>query len=165
LLKARGPLNCPRLLRGVEGDFVAQVRVGGNVSTPPGVHGYRRAGLILTAGVTGIGVYRVTSGVVEEKALGRTHVPPLCFDTARGLGVTRYFLGGPDLGKPAYLRLERRGNRLDVAFSLEGRKWTSAWTEISDLPRKLKVGVFAEATAPGTFKAEFDHFRLSGSPG
>jgi hypothetical protein len=82
----------------VKGDFVAQVRVGGNASTPSGGHGYRRAGLILTAGVNALGVYRVSSGVVEEKALGRTHIPPLCFDTARGLGVTRYFLGGPDLG-------------------------------------------------------------------
>ena len=29
------------------------------------------------------------------------------------------------------------------------------------MPRKVKVGVLAEATAPGTFKAVFDDFKLT----
>jgi hypothetical protein len=162
LLNARGLLNCPRLLRGVEGDFVAQVRVGGNLALALGARGYRRAGLLLVDGRDAISVYRSDSGPAEEMHVGR--LPSLSGEVARGGGVVRFFLAGPAVARPAYLRLERRGNRLDVAFSLDGKRWAPVPTHgylSGVLPWKLKVGVFAEATAPGTFKAEFDRFSLS----
>jgi hypothetical protein len=60
------------------------------------------------------------------------------------------------------IRLQRRGSRLEVAASDDGEKWTTLdhYVKIR-MARKLKVGVLAEATAAGTFKAVFGQFRLS----
>jgi hypothetical protein len=33
------------------------------------------------------------------------------------------------------------------------------------MPGPVKVGLYAEATAPGTFKVVFDHFKLTRLPG
>ena len=41
---------------------------------------------------------------------------------------------------------------------LDGKKWTPFGTREMGMPisEKVKEGVFAESTVPGTFKAEFD---------
>jgi hypothetical protein len=72
---------------------------------------------------------------------------------------------GPPLNKAAYLRLKRWDNFLEAEWSEDGRKWTAAEHFLrvpgGKLPRKLKVGVFAQADVEGPFTAVFDEWRLT----
>jgi hypothetical protein len=82
--------------------------------------------------------------------------------------------GGPHLGPARFLesrskvvpvriiRLSRRGNRFEATSSDDGVTWTELERYLeARLPKSLKVGVLAESTAPGTFKAVFDNIKLS----
>jgi regulation of enolase protein 1 (concanavalin A-like superfamily) len=63
-----------------------------------------------------------------------------------------------------WLCLERRGGRLKMAFSEDGKKWQQLDAMLDcELPGKLKVGVgvVALATTQGEFKVFFDNFKLT----
>jgi hypothetical protein len=169
----KGRLNAPYLLRNIEGDFAAQVRVGADFRHAELVgRGVERgAGLLLVdektilspQGKTFISLQRVAGADDLPLPGGEVARFPLC-SSEPGLGV-RYYTHGPPLGKPAFLRLVRRGEELTMAYSQDGEKWTPTralrFSGGLKLPRKLKVGVYAESTAPGPFKAVFDQFRLT----
>jgi hypothetical protein len=94
---------------------------------------------------------------------GKPH--PYCwarlFDLRRGPPTT--FDGYVDLpGQSGLLRLVRRGQVFLTQGDLDGRGWKT-WDESDPfrLPRRVKVGVFAEATGTGTFRAVFDQFKLT----
>src|SRR5262245_39546641 len=79
-----------------------------------------------------------------------------------------YPRGGPvrqGKGAHRYLRLERRGQDLGMMVSQDGQEWQwvlkEKWFFWPWLPRKVQVGVFAEATAECTFQAVFDRFKLT----
>jgi hypothetical protein len=153
-------LNAPRLVREVEGDFVAQVRVGG-VFAPEAAKGeaaVQRAGFILTDGKRVFRVERMADLAEDQKGY---HVR----FTSQSVGVQ----GGlfepddrPPLDKPVYLRLERKAASVGFAWSLDGEKWKASlgWAS-SSLPAKMKLGPIAEASGPGKFQPEFDHFQLT----
>jgi hypothetical protein len=129
----------PWLSRDVEGDFVVQVRVRGNFRPVSG-KGCRHAGFCLNwSHWTGAWLF---TGFMNGPA-------------------SEYREEGPFLDDMVFLRLERRGNLLLKAWSRDGKKWTRLGNREIDLPEKLKVGVTVEATAPGTFKATFDQFKLT----
>jgi regulation of enolase protein 1 (concanavalin A-like superfamily) len=143
----------PHLLREVEGDFIAQVRVDSGFHLMGRVEGTvcRHAGLMVRYGKT---FTSLTAGGFEADGGIRftTAEPDLRHQQRNCL----------DVPEAVFLALERRGDRMQAAFSFSGRSWRAlgqpAWL---DLPWKLRVGVFAEATAPGTFKAVFDQFKLT----
>jgi hypothetical protein len=150
-----GRLNAPRLLRDVEGDFAVQVRVGGNFRDGQGA-----AGLILLGGGKGVSL-----ALGARRRYGKPQ--PYCwthfFDRSSNVATT--FDGHVQLpGETAWLRLERRGHTfITQGDLLDGHGWMT-WEETEGgvrLPKKVKVGVFAEATASGTYKAVFDQFRLT----
>jgi regulation of enolase protein 1 (concanavalin A-like superfamily) len=78
----------------------------------------------------------------------------------------------PPPAKPAYLRLERRGDWLTLKVSEDDDKWQRADGPFRfrgfHVPHRLKVGMVAETAADATFQAVFDQFRLiplGGKPG
>jgi regulation of enolase protein 1 (concanavalin A-like superfamily) len=154
-----GRLNAPRLLRDVEGDFVVVVRIGAfEAPTGQGENAYRRAGLILTDGER-VTTFQRTANLdrgKENRYLWRGSNR-----LGKPSGLNQWTAGVP-LDKPAYLRLERQGDMYYASTSLDGKEWKptdGGWG--LTFPRKLKVGVVAEATAPGQFKVAFDQFKLS----
>jgi regulation of enolase protein 1 (concanavalin A-like superfamily) len=168
-----GGLLAPHLLRDVEGDFAVQVRVGGDFQRAKldenGV--FRRAGLLLTDGKEYVKFVRAAyRGSPGEKKRGyfrldAYHLSVEFFRKNGGTGLQS--TTGPPLKNPAYLRLERRGEDLTFLVSQDGEKWEPA-AESSfkiphtvTMPRTVKVGVVAEASARATFKAVFDQFRLT----
>jgi regulation of enolase protein 1 (concanavalin A-like superfamily) len=164
-----GPLTAPRLLRKVQGDFIVYVRVGGKFS-PSGCTGYHSAGLLLTDGQLSLKVQRV---VVPECVCRPDNIPipPLCVDISVKDGYRwKFFSDEPRLGKPCHLRLERHGLRVRVDVSENGKDWTRLtapfdWLDNLRFRPPLKIGVVAEATAPGQFKPCFDHLHLTRLPG
>jgi hypothetical protein len=126
-----GRLNAPRLLRDVKGDFVMLVRISGDFRELDDGR-YRGAGILLTDGK-------------EFVPLGRDSRLPM----------------DPPL-KPVYFRLRLQGNKLRVAVSEDGKRWERGAFPLTLVGwRSVKVGVYAEATAEGTFKAVFDQFKLT----
>jgi regulation of enolase protein 1 (concanavalin A-like superfamily) len=153
-----GRLNAPRLLRDLEGEFDLVVRVG--AFSPPaeeGKHVYRRAGLVVLFDENVIRLERAADRSPGEE------------DAQMWLGVHRHgkegglnaWGPGLPLDKPAYLRLERRGDILYVWTSPDGKELDRYGSRLVELPKKLKVGVMAETNAPGRFQVEFDQFKLS----
>jgi hypothetical protein len=60
--------------------------------------------------------------------------------------------------------VERSGATLHLSFRTDGTAWEQPTRQATlnlALPRKLKVGVIGEATAPGAFRPVFDRFKLT----
>jgi hypothetical protein len=157
-------LDTPRcLLRDVVGDFRMQVRVRGNFG-PQTVTGKRTAGLMLAFWPEYITGLR-TQSPAETGFAGMTLLNGLFHRQRAVFDVIWWHNWGPPLEAPAYLRLERRGGRVQMAVSVDGHEWTdmAANSELRAirLPQKVKVGVVVESTAPGTFTAVFDNFKLT----
>jgi regulation of enolase protein 1 (concanavalin A-like superfamily) len=144
-----GRLLAPRLVRDVEGDFSAQVRVAGDFR-PTGEGTFRRAGLLLKAGDGWMTVQRVND---PSESFWFGVYPDVMDRSVESPG---------RLGPAGFVRIRRRGQDFKLECSPDGKKWAACACEVLvPLPRKLKVGVLAEATADGTFKAEFDQFKLT----
>jgi regulation of enolase protein 1 (concanavalin A-like superfamily) len=155
-------LNAPRLLRPVQGDFVVQVRVGGAFGSAVDVGGlknaYRRAGILLTDGKHFMKVQRALNMDV-----GQENSPLFTALELLGIPAGAYtYRDGPPVDKSAYLRVERRRDHVWSAYSMDGQKWISfEGPTFFKIPEQLQVGVIAETTVPGFFRAEFDQFKLS----
>jgi regulation of enolase protein 1 (concanavalin A-like superfamily) len=157
----QGRLAAPRLLRQVEGDFVAEVRVGA-VVIPQGRKGTQKAGLLLPLGRGFITLQRVA---VQNDDEGTSFfLIGVRYPTIPDHSLVRYRACWPPEGGPAYLRLERRGDWLTLKVSEDGKVWKRANGPFRfqgfQVPQRLRVGVVAETTGEATFKAVFDQFKL-----
>jgi hypothetical protein len=156
-------MNSPRLLRDVEGDFVAQVRVGGlfqpsATSTTTERIPFVGAGLVLMDGEkTYVRLERaalVKGGELKTYAnwelrkdgewvlVGAERVRPL-------------------EGKETYLRLERKGDKVLGSVSEDGKTWHALNPIDLKLPKKVKLGVAAGTTSTDTFSPRYDSFKLT----
>jgi regulation of enolase protein 1 (concanavalin A-like superfamily) len=147
--------KAPHLLREVEGDFIIDVSVGGNFLQCES--GSRRAGILLLAGENGAKLY------LEFDPERQKHYLLLDGCCCSPNSYQGREIRGPLPGKTMALRLERRGQTVLMKASLDGQGWKTVFKgqRCFELPRKVKVGVMAESTARGTFKAIFDTFRLT----
>jgi RNA polymerase sigma factor (sigma-70 family) len=160
----RDKMNAPRLLRDVEGDFVAEVRVGGDSfkpsadSTTTERKSFVGAGLVLMDGdKTYIRLER--AGLHRD---GELHTYPNWELRKDG----EWKLAGGAFGLPfeykdTYLRLERKGDQVLGSYSQDGKEWTSLDPLEVTLPARLKVGIAAVSTSAEPFKPRFDAFKLT----
>jgi regulation of enolase protein 1 (concanavalin A-like superfamily) len=157
-----GLVNAPRLLRDVEGDFVAQVRVQGTFQLSQQSTNKQRlpfvgAGLLLMKDEkTYIRLERAGLRVQNEvknysnwelreggkwRLAGNTSVRPL-------------------EDKATYLRLQRQGDKLLASVSQDGKEWKELKPLEVKLPAKLKLGVSVSSSSTDAFAARFDRFEL-----
>jgi regulation of enolase protein 1 (concanavalin A-like superfamily) len=146
------------LLRDVEGDFVLEVRVSGEF-IPAMRAGYRKAGVVLEIDGTHSRMNRVTevgAGIVTGLFRGELT------GNGQSMGCAVGILG-KDIANISHFRVRRKGNELIWEAKEDGTEWetmNNGFTALA-LPKKIKIGVSAEATAPGSFKVEFDQFKLT----
>jgi hypothetical protein len=155
-----GRMNAPRLLRDVEGDFVALVRIDGKFAPSANAPRARElpyvsAGLVVMASDRPFACLQRSvrrSGNRESSQanwmLYEAGIP------GKGFGASFTLKG-----KPAYLRLERKGNRLLASFG-DGKKWAELRPFVVKLPKKVKVGVTASTNSTEPFSPHFDRFKL-----
>jgi regulation of enolase protein 1 (concanavalin A-like superfamily) len=158
----RGVMNAPRLLRDVEGDFLAEVRVSGNfrpAEKPAGDYhvSFISAGLLL---MTGARTY-VRLELASKHENGE--IQTFANWELRGRG--RWLLmGNPNVkaleAKDTFLRLERQGDQIRGWVSQNGKEWYALTPIEITLPAKLKLGVAAINTSSETFAPRFDRFQL-----
>jgi regulation of enolase protein 1 (concanavalin A-like superfamily) len=150
-----GDVNAPRVLREIEGDFIAQVKVSGNVghggATTSGRYlAYHGAGLLLWQDERNY--IRLERAAIAQNG-GGVHYGNFDFrkngQLASSKGVKL-----PD--QEITLRLERRGNQVLGAVSHDGLHWFYYDPiTINQLPRRIKLGVAAINTSTERFKARF----------
>lgn len=157
-----GLTNAPRLLREVEGDFVAEVRVEG-VFQPTQKSSNRKRGSFVGAGLL-LMKNEKTYIRLERAALNvRGEVKSYTNWELRENG--NWLLAGdtsvqPLEDKATYLRLERRGDKLSAFVSQDGKEWKELNPLEVKLPVKLKLGVSLSSSSSDKFAPQFDRFRL-----
>lgn len=153
-------MTAPRILRDVEGDFVAEVKVVGPMgnqgqSTSRHYQSYHGAGLLLW--VDGDTYMRLERSVVYGGP-GDTR-PFVNWDfrkDAKNMG--NHAVKASD--QPMTLRLERRGDRILCSYSADGERWTDLEPWEVDFPAKLRIGVAAVSTSAEPLVAELEGFRV-----
>jgi regulation of enolase protein 1 (concanavalin A-like superfamily) len=148
------PMNAPRVVRRVRGDFTAEVRVLGRLE--PGrskttyYDPFHGAGLI---------VWQDSSNYLRlERAVGfikgRPH-PYLNYELRAGgrLAVSR---GITVEDRPLFLRLRRRGRAFSAWYSGDGRRWAQLPGVDGDLGERVEVGVVAVNSSVRPLSAELE---------
>ncbi|HEY1380119.1 MAG TPA: sigma-70 family RNA polymerase sigma factor [Gemmataceae bacterium] len=159
----RGRMNAPRVLREIEGDFVAQVRVAaefpaGTKTLVPNKPPVIVAGLLL---YVDDGNYVRLERADTSPEGGRDHYAN--WELRRNGEWVR--AGGPadgalDRAEPMWLRLERRGARLLGYYSADAITWTSLVPLDVTLPKKVRIGVSAGHNTTTPFAATFAGWQL-----
>lgn len=154
-----GKLNSPRVIREVEGDFVVQVKVDGELkpggkSTNPKSVPYNGAGIIIWSDSDNF--IRLERGALLRNKQIRATV---AFEEREGgyRGAVHNVSSRPG---PVYLRLERKGSRIFGAVSFDGSKWGMLKPIDTVWPAKLKVGLSAINSSSQPFTAQFTDFSL-----
>jgi regulation of enolase protein 1 (concanavalin A-like superfamily) len=154
-----GRVNAPRVLREVEGDFVAQVKVCGAIhpvanAAVPGRVSFQSAGLLLWENPRSyIRLERAAlnrDGPVQTYASleMRSHAWPWA---AEPVGL---------LEQDTYLRLERRGDQILGSVSEDGKQWTPLQPLHASLPSKVRIGVAAVNAAQQPLQVRFEDFKI-----
>jgi RNA polymerase sigma factor (sigma-70 family) len=160
-LEAEGKtLNAPRVLREIEGDFIADLKVGGTFkpagpSANPRVFPFVGAGLLLwnDAG----NYFRLERAAIDRN--GRL-IPYALFQERRDSQLLPPFDGMQLPDGPVVLRLERKGDQISGSFSPDGTNWRSFPPHSVKFPAKLKLGVAAISSSRQPFVVTLEQFRV-----
>jgi regulation of enolase protein 1 (concanavalin A-like superfamily) len=129
----------------LSGDFVVEAKISGDF-----VHQYDHAGLMLRQDAT-----NWLKADAENDPVG---TPTL------GVVVTRE-TSDWSISRPApkeyRLRIERRGDLVEVKTSDDGREWPLLRQLIFPLRDPVKVGLFAACPVKARFRARFDYLRIT----
>jgi regulation of enolase protein 1 (concanavalin A-like superfamily) len=155
-----GSMNAPRVLRQIDGDFIAQVLISGNIRhagqrTSDRFLAYHGAGIVLwlndqtyfrleRAGVLlqdGRFIHYVLFGLRKDGQMSEESEFEI-----------------PD--RDTYLRLERRGNHIYGLASTDGITWSSCTPIAASLPKEVKVGVDAVNTSTEPLKVVFSELDI-----
>jgi regulation of enolase protein 1 (concanavalin A-like superfamily) len=159
----RGLMNSPRLLRDVEGDFVAQVRVSGTFKPSQNSTSNERlpfvgAGLLLMADERTY--IRLERAALQFQGDVKTYANWELREDGKWVQAGEATVA-PLEDKETYLRLERQGDKLRASVSHDGKEWKEIKPLEVRLPAKLKIGVAAGGTSMDVFAPRFDQFRLT----
>jgi regulation of enolase protein 1 (concanavalin A-like superfamily) len=161
-----GVTNAPRVLQPVRGDFVMQVKIEGRFapgdqSTLPGRTGYNGAGLVLMGDEKNV----VTLARAVLHRGGDAAVPYANFEMRADGRLQRIGMTGDHplpKTEPVWLRLERRGQLVRGAVSLDGAKWTELEPKTlpDSFPLELQAGVVAISTSKEEFNPRYSQFQV-----
>jgi hypothetical protein len=158
-----GRMNAPRVLREVEGDFDANVRVAG--INHPGA----KASTTAYAPFHGAGILIWQDGanyVRLEIAADLRHGTPrpyINFEYRKdgALAASSGMKNGDGSNR---LKVERRGNEISAAFSPDGAHWTSFPPLLARLSGRLRVGVVAISSSTKPLVVELTGFEVAPKP-
>lgn len=155
--------NSPLFLTDVQGDFVAQVKVSGQVrpGTQP-IRGmpfppFHGAGLLLWQDENNYLRLERTSIYSPEGRRLHQILLELCRDGKTQPG---QFRDARDAD--IYLRFDRRGSEVRCSYSSDGgRNWPEIKRQMVSFPNAVKVGISVSNTSPQPFPAHFEEWQLT----
>jgi regulation of enolase protein 1 (concanavalin A-like superfamily) len=160
---SRLPMNAPRVIRRVRGDFTASVRVLGRLE--PGrsrstyYDPFHGAGLIIWQDQSNYLRLERAVGFIE----GRSH-PYINYELREGgrLAMSR---GVTIEDRPVFLKLQRQGRVFSAWYSRDGRRWVRLERVDAMLDERVEVGVVAVNSSARTLSAELERFSLNDPQG
>ena len=156
-----GRLNAPRILRDVEGDFDAFVKVAGvfhssgRATLKEYTSPYHGAGILLWQDEDNYVRLEIASDLQHGKPR-----PYVNFEYRKD-GALVASRGLKNKDGSSHLRLKRRGDVIHAAFGPDGSGWTSFPPLSVKLPDRLKLGVSAINTATKPLTAELEGLEIS----
>ena len=153
-----GDMSAPRVLREIDGDFIAQVMVSGNIRhegqrTSDRFLAFHGAGIVLW--LSDQTYIRLERAGVRLQDGNFTHYALFEF-RKDGRMSEASDMEIPD--RDTYLRIERRGNHIYGLASPDGITWGSCTPIAVSLPKEVRVGVAAINTSSEALKVEFSDF-------
>jgi regulation of enolase protein 1 (concanavalin A-like superfamily) len=157
------PMNAPRVVRRVRGDFTTSVRVLGRLepgrSKTTHYDPFHGAGLI---------VWQDPSNYLRlERAVGfingRPH-PYINYELREG-GHLAVSHGITTEGHSFFLKLRRRGRTFSAWYSRNGRRWVELASVVANFEERVEVGVVAVNSSERTLSAELERFRVEDPQG
>lgn len=154
----RGPVppDLPQLLRDVDGDFTASVRVTCDPQLPPDHREWWVSG--------GLIVHSRSETYSARLVVGQMIVQPPGVLTERIVHRVGCWTRGHQpkgVSTRVVLRLERRGKNVTTAWSSDGEKWETDGPSEYNWPDKTRVGIVAENITHRRAEITFDHFTLT----
>jgi regulation of enolase protein 1 (concanavalin A-like superfamily) len=153
-----GDVNAPRVIRPIEGDFIAQVTVSGNLQhngkgTSDKFSPYHGAGLLIWLdGQTYIRLERALTIPPDREAVHYVN-----FELRKDGKMADWDSAVIPISDTT-LRIERRGAHVYGQVSLDGIHWTALKPIDVQLPKEVKLGVAAINTSSEVFRPEFTDF-------
>lgn len=164
----RNQMNAPRVVREVQGDFVAQVKVVGHFprgaeAKVEGRRPYHSAGFFLSKDNQ--------SYIRLEKAemvVGADNMTFVGFELREG-GVPKRMADGLESPLDArlehtFLRLEREGEKITASVSMDGENWKKLVPMTVNWPTKLQIGVTAGHNTADPFAPSFELLSITQKP-
>lgn len=159
-----GGMNAPRVVRTIEGDFQADVKVLGPFPSAPrslvGKYPWYGAGLL---------VWQDDKNYIrlERARMDFSPANRQCYvnwELRQGGEPTRKGSGKDgmmDETQPAFLRLVRMGNSFTAAYSQDGKEWKQLPLVKTDFGKSLKVGVAAVQNTAAGYEAIFESLKFT----
>jgi hypothetical protein len=159
-------MNAARVLREVEGDFTATVKVAcvltpGEASIKGRTAGYF-AGLLLWAGDKGY--IRLERNAMRSGGTGKPVSFRPLFEYWKDGKVKPAKRVGPLITFNAdanWFKLERKGATVTASYSDDGKEWVATFVADAELPKKVHIGVAAFNTSDTPFAAEFAGLKVA----
>ena len=154
-------LNAPRVLRDIEGDFIADLKVQAEFN--PGERSTSRTGFPFVG--AGLLLWSDPDNYLrlERAAIFRNKqpFPYFLFEERRNRRPIPPGGGIPaDPDGSNFLRLERKGDQVTASVSKDGIKWKAFPPRTVRLPTKLKLGVSATSSSEGPFTVTLENLRV-----
>jgi regulation of enolase protein 1 (concanavalin A-like superfamily) len=157
------PMNAPRVVRRVRGDFTAGVRVLGRLepgrSRTTHYDPFHGAGLIVWQDPSNY--LRLERAVGSIK--GRPH-PYVNYELREG-GRLALSHGITVEDRPLFLKLRRQGRAFSAWYSRDGRRWVELASVEATLGERVQVGVVAVNSSARTLAAELEGFSVKDPQG
>jgi len=156
--------NAPRVAREIEGDFTASVRVTFPIRPAKGLESHQADSAIASAGVIAwsdddgemVWILRAEFpiGGKQQQGFLSNRVKPKVneYHNLYGLNLEQT--------EAAYVRLERKGNKVSPTYSCDGKEWYSTFEVEVGWGKKVKVGMIAENGYKVPFVVTFDKYQL-----
>ena len=152
--------NAPRVVREVTGDFSVTVKVVGDFK--PGEKALNPKSVPYNGG--GIFAWQDSDNYIrlERSAILRNGKPGTFVDFEEREWGSRAAVNNGKLGPgTAYLRLERRGNRIHGFTSANGKDWAALEPIATSWPPRIKVGLNAINSSGDPFAVRFEDFQFT----
>jgi regulation of enolase protein 1 (concanavalin A-like superfamily) len=157
-------MNAPRVVQELAGDFVIQVKLPGALkldgkALPSNPYALAGAGIVIMLDDKNC-IY--VERLVALRANKITSSSCLVY-YKDGQLVKIESLDGKN--QDTWLRIERRDKTLTASTSQELGEWTPFKALTVDLPKKVKVGIFAKNSSSKPFSADFEALKITGGKG
>ncbi len=156
--------NAPRVLREVQGDFVARVKVTATWLGAPTESGSytRAAGLLIYESDQHYLRHernRFMSG--EQPGVVWSWLPPLYDRSEQRISQWKSSRDDIFLGESTWLLMQRIGQTVHTWISHDGEDWKHTGTHETSFPDAVQVGLLAHGLSSEKYAITFEHFRLT----